>query len=64
MEHRWELFEDDTLLGVLQPVALCVVLVVAVEHLGLNIVAERVDEVVHAFDVELDVVEVLEREDS
>lgn len=50
-----ELFEDDTLLGVLQSIAFGVVPVLAVKRLDLDIISERLLEVPQVLDVQLDV---------
>lgn len=57
MQYWWERLEDDTFLGVLQPVTLGVVLVLAIHHLDRHVLLERLLEVVEALDVELNVCE-------
>jgi hypothetical protein len=55
VEDRRERLEDDTLLGVLQTQTLSLVLVLPIERLDRDVVSERVVQILHALDVELDV---------
>ena len=55
MQNRRERLEDDALAGILQAVALGVILVIPVERLYLDIVEERLAQVSQAFDGELNV---------
>ena len=55
VEDGRKLLEDDALLGVLEPEALGVVPVLALERLDHDVVLERLLEVAQVFDVELDV---------
>mmetsp|Transcript_16573 Transcript_16573/g.36737 ORF Transcript_16573/g.36737 Transcript_16573/m.36737 type:complete len:429 (-) Transcript_16573:207-1493(-) len=58
-EHWRESLECDALLRVLLAVPLCLVLVLALQHLDGCVLAERVVDVTAALHVQLDVVEVL-----
>eukprot|EP00126_Sphaerothecum_destruens_P010956 Sdes_comp20833_c0_seq1m17443 len=57
LKHGGELLENDTHFGVLEAVAFCVIFVVSVQIFDLDIVAERFHDVLHAFDVQLNIVE-------
>lgn len=55
MEDRWEGLEDDSLLGILETIALCLILIFTIQRLHLNIIFERFIQVLHPLDIELDV---------
>lgn len=55
VKHRRERLEDDALLGVLQTIALRLVLVLAVKCFHSYVVLERLIQVLHTLDIELNV---------
>lgn len=55
VQHRREALKDDALLRVLETVTLCLIPVLAVHRLYRDVVSERVVQVLHALDIELDV---------
>jgi len=57
VQHWWERLEDDSLPRVLKSVALRLVLVLSVHRLDRDVILERVVEILHSLDVELDVCE-------
>ena len=61
MKYGREGLEDDALLRVLKTITLRLILVVTIESLYSHIVFERVVQVLHALDVELNIC--AERED-
>ena len=58
MQDRRKLLKHHALLGVLETIAFRMVFVIAFQHLGLNIIPERLLQVEHAFYVELNIVEI------
>lgn len=58
VEDRREGLEDDTLLGILQSISFRLILVLTVQSLDGNIIFERLVEVLHALDIQLDICDV------
>jgi hypothetical protein len=55
MENGWERLENHALLGILKAVTFCLVFILAFQRFYGNIILERLPEIFHPLDIELDV---------